>query len=412
MNRIINFTKNKRINAKRGILVFSFMQRLLMNTGINIIGPIIPLIAFELKVGLDYMGAVISIGAVALLITSIGAGFLLELFGFKRIILGGALLYIFGCVGLLFSYSFITFIIFYVFLQLGTGIISVATISLVGFCYFKDKSKNILMSNIGLTAGSVIAPLLVSLIISIGMKWQLLFMYIAIPQFLLILSFIFLKVPRNSGTPKSMGNLWHINKIVASHPYIILCCIVTFLYVSTMQTFYTWFTSYFSSMDIELGASSLILAIYATATLAGMFLKNHLVKYIEDKKLLIVSISLSFIFLFSALLVQNIAVKIILIFLFGVNIAGNFSLTFSLGLNIGSQFSNIVSSLLYAFSNLGVIIFQYLSGYFSEHFSKNSVLYIDLTLLIILIIIIAIMNKRELRYIRINIDSVQVKKPV
>jgi MFS family permease len=405
MNRIINFAKNRRINVKRGILVFSFMQRLLMNTGINIIGPIIPLIAFELKVGLDYMGAVISIGAVALLITSVGAGFLLELFGFKRIILGGVLLYILGCAGLLFSYSFITFAISYVFLQLGTGIISVATISLVGVRYFKDKSKNILMSNIGLTIGSVIAPLLVSLVISIDMKWQLLFMYIAIPQFLLVLLFIFLKVPKKSSAPKSMRNLLRINKIVASHPYIILCCIVAFLYISTMQTFYTWFTSYFSSMDVKLGASSLILAIYATATLTGMFLKNHLVKYIEDKKLLIASISLSFIFLLSGFLIQNMIAKIILIFLFGVNVAGNFSLTFSLGLNIGSQFSNIVSSLLHTFSNLGVIIFQYLSGYLSEHFSKNSVLYIDLTLLVILIIIIAIMNKRELRYLSINIDT-------
>src|SRR4030043_319088 len=115
MNKIIDFVKNKRINAEKGIMVFSFIQRLLLNTGISIIGPIIPLIAFELKVGLDYMGGILSIGAFVLLVTSICTGFLLELFGFKKIILSGVLLYILGCLGLFFSYSFITFTISYLF---------------------------------------------------------------------------------------------------------------------------------------------------------------------------------------------------------------------------------------------------------------------------------------------------------
>ncbi len=406
MNKIIDFVKNKRINAEKGIMVFSFIQRLLLNTGISIIGPIIPLIAFELKVGLDYMGGILSIGAFVLLVTSICTGFLLELFGFKKIILSGVLLYILGCLGLFFSYSFITFTVSYIFIQLGSGIIAISTISLIGTHYFKNKSKNILVSNIGLTIGSVVAPLLVSLVLSINIRWQILFIYILIPQIILILLLIFLKIPKKDGPVKNFKSLFNTNKNVASHPYIILCGIVVFLYISTTQTFYTWFTSYFSALDIKLGVSSLILAIYATALLVGMFVKNYMVKYIEEKKLLLASISLAFIFLLLAFLVQNMVAKSILIFLFGINIAGNFSLTFSMGLNIGSQFTNVITSIMHASSNLGVIVFQYLSGYLSEHFSKNSVLYIDLALLLILIVIIAFMNKRELRYLSRNINTV------
>lgn len=406
MNKIVSSKRNSGTGVEKRILIFSFSQRLLMNTGVTIIGPIIPVIAVELKIGLDYMGSIISIGTFALLITSICTGFLLELFGFKRIILSGELLYISGCLGLMFSNSYIAFAVSYSFLQLGTGIMAVATISLVGNHYFKNRSRSILVSNTGLTAGTVIAPLLVSLVVYIGIRWQVLFIYLIIPQVLLILSLFFLKVPERKNAPKNFKSLFNINKSVASHPYIILCCLVSFLYVSTMQTFYTWFTSYFSAMDIKLGSSSLILAIYAAATLVGMFVKNYMVKYIEEKKLLLASISLSFIFLLSAFLVPNLIAKIILIFLFGVNIAGNFSLTFSMGLNVGSQFTNIVTSLLHASSNLGVIIFQFLSGYLSEHFSKNSVLYIDLILLLLLIIIITIMNKREFRYLSKNINIV------
>ncbi len=406
MRNIIHFARNKRIKSHRSILIFSFTQRLFMSISMNVIGPVIPLITSDLDIGLEYMGRIISFGTLALLISVIGAGFLLEIFGFKRVIFAGAVLILSGCLGLVFSYSNIIFIIAYTVLQLGIGVITVATMSLVGNHYFKNKSKSILISNIGLTIGAVIAPLLVSLSVYINMGWQFLFFYLAVPQIFLIILLLFLRVPRGRKdiSARSLKNLLNANRIIATHPYIALCCFITFLYVSTMQTFYTWFTSYFSAMDVSLDTSSLILAIYTTATVVGMLVKNYMVKYMKEKELLLASISLSFVFLLSAFLIPNITAKIIFIFLFGVNVAGNFSLTFSMGLNIGSRFTNIVSSLLHASSYLGVVLFQYLSGYLSENFSKNSVLYIDLTLLLLLIIVIAIMNKRELRYLSRNIN--------
>jgi hypothetical protein len=45
-----------------------------------------------------------------------------------------------------------------------------------------------------------------------------------------------------------------------------------------------------------------------------------------------------------------------------------------------------------AFANLGVMVFQYLSGYFSEYYSKNSILYINITILLVLIILTSVLN--------------------
>ena len=406
MKKIIHFAREKRIKSYRSILVFSFTQRLFMSISMNIIGPVIPLITVDLDIGLEYMGRIISFGTFALLISTIAAGFLLEIFGFKKIIFTGAVFILAGCTGLVFSYTIVIFIIAYTILQMGIGMLTVATLSLVGNHYFKNKSKSILISNIGLTVGAVVAPLLVSLSVYVNMGWQFIFFYLAIPQVILIAVLLFLKVPggRKNFSAAGLKNLFHANRIIASHPYIALCCFIAFLYISTMQTFYTWFTSYFSSLNVSLDTSSLILAIYTTATVAGMLVKNYMVKHVEDKKLLLASISLSFVFLLSAFLFSNLTVKVIFIFLFGVNVAGNFSLTFSMGLNIGPRFTNIVSSLLHASSYLGVVFFQYLSGYMSENFSKNSVLYIDLALLLILIIVIAIINKRELKYLSREIN--------
>jgi MFS family permease len=97
------------------------------------------------------------------------------LFGFKKIILAGEVLYIAGCLGLIFSNSYITFAVSYTILQLGAGIMTVSTMSLVGNHYFKNRSRSILASNIGFTAGSVIAPLLVSLVVYIGARWQVIY---------------------------------------------------------------------------------------------------------------------------------------------------------------------------------------------------------------------------------------------
>jgi len=130
------------------------------------------------------------------------------------------------------------------------------------------------------------------------------------------------------------------------------------------------------------------------------------IRFTDEKKLLLISISLSFVLLLFAFLTPNLIWKIVLIFLYGITVAGNFSLTFSMGLNIGSKFTNIISGLLHASSNIGTIIFQYLSGYLSEYVSENSVLYIDLTLLFILIIAVAVINKKEHRYLRRVINIV------
>lgn len=404
IDKIIHYTKNKRISTGKSILAFSFIQRLLMSICMNVIGPMIPLIRRDLGVGLDYIGTAISIGAFAMLITAVTTGFLLELAGFKKVISGGGALIVLGCLGLLFTHSYIVFTIAYMILQLGIGTIAVTTLSLVGNHYFENKSRSILISNIGLTIGAVVAPLLAGLIVYINAGWQTLFFYLFILQLLLIILLIFLKTPGKNRDLKSFKNLFNANRVIASHPYIILCCFITFLYVSTMQTFYTWFTSYFSTLNIELDTSSLILAFYTIATLIGMFVKNFIVKYVEEKKLLMASISLSFIFLLAAFLASSLPAKVIFIFFFGINVAGNFSLTFSIGLNIGSQFTNIVSGLLHASSSTGVILFQYLSGYLSEHFSKNSVLYIDLVLLLVLIIVVAVINKKGLKYLSRDIN--------
>ena len=160
-----------------------------------------------------------------------------------------------------------------------------------------------------------------------------------------------------------------------------------------MNTFFVWFTSYFTSLEIGVDTSSLFLSIYGLAVLIGMLLRKKLIQYFKRKRILLFSFTISIFLLIGVLFIGNLVIKNILIFLFGMSMAGNFSITFSISSEFFPRHTNSASGIIVAFSNLGVMVFQYTSGYFSEYYSRNSVLYIDISILLILISTTAVFCK-------------------
>ena len=106
------------------------------------------------------------------------------------------------------------------------------------------------------------------------------------------------------------------------------------------------------------------------------------------------SFIISFSMLIGILLVNNIILKIIFIFLFGCSVSGSFALTFSIGTSLFPEYNytNSVAGLLVTFGKLGIMVFMYLSGYLLEYYSKESVLYINISVLLILIVVTAILS--------------------
>ncbi|MFC2144749.1 MFS transporter, partial [Actinomycetota bacterium] len=121
-------------------------------------------------------------------------------------------------------------------------------------------------------------------------------------------------------------------------------------------------------------------------------LRNKLIKHFRKKRILLISFIISFFLLIGVLFIGNLITKLILIFLFGIAIAGNFTITFSIASGLFPKYTNSASGLSVAFANIGIMIFQYLSGYMSEYYSKNSVLYINISILFVLIILTSFLN--------------------
>ena len=385
---------NKTINRikQNQILVFAFSQVLVLSVSRQIIGPLIPLISEELKVGLDFIGSAISLSVFALFLVALSVGNLIELIGLKKVLYIGLGVSIVGSIMLYFSHSFPIFIVAYFLLQLGAGVLIIGNLSIIGSLYSTRRTSSLIKVSMGSTAGFVIAPIIVSLMLFIKTDWRNFYIFSLILLFALVIVLWKLKVPRTVRVGSNLKTLFVANRRIISNTSFIMCGMIIFFYVSVMNTFFMWFTSYFQNIDIKINISSLFLAIYGAAIFIGMILRSKLIKHFREKSILLFSFIASFFLLIGILFIQDLIFKNILIFLFGIAIAGNFSLTFSIGSELFPEYANSASGLMVAFGNLGIMVFQYLSGYFSEYYSKNSVLYINIAILLVLIILTSILN--------------------
>ena len=392
-DKTVDFSK---LNSRK-ILIYSFAQRMILGIAAGLVGPLIPIIAKDLNIGLDKIGAAISFSLIAVFIIALILNNLIDILGFKKILIAGLICLTCGALGIFLLKTFILFMLFYFLYQLGMGILSITIISIIGSMHFEEKSAKIMQTSIYYTLGSIVAPLLVSLFTGLKFNWQLIFLSLVIVQIVLGFFLIFLKIPKIINAKQNIKNLLRIDKKIISNSFFIIIGFMILFYTAVMDTFYTWFTSYFEALHIGVSKSSLFLAIYAISLCVGLILKNQLIKKIDEKKILMWGILLSLVFMLLIFFISNLIIKNIVLFIYGICITGNFSFMVIISLNLGSKYASSIATYTHALAYLGSIIFQYTSGFMSEHFSKNSVFYIDISLLLLMFILAIVINIKKMK---------------
>jgi len=123
-----------------------------------------------------------------------------------------------------------------------------------------------------------------------------------------------------------------------------------------------------------------------------MFVKSSLLTKFNEKKLMQFSSILAFVFLFISFFLDWVTLKIIFIILFSFSFSGIAATSLSIGIKQSPRNSGSIISIINSFGFTGVIIFQYTAGYLSENFSVDSVIYIGLAALFLLIIFTSILS--------------------
>ena len=360
--------------ARRSLLYLFLIEFLLLGISFNIFGPLIPVIAGHYSVNLITVGFNLSLHAVALLATSLAIGRINQRTGSRNIILAGMVLEVISFIGIYFSSHFFLFIIFYFLFGVGMASVIISVSSLTCDIIPAQKSRNLTILNIAISAGVFMGPLLVSGFLRTGTGWLYLFLIIGLLK-IPILAVLYLisrtGVPVPAKRAVSVRGSMDIYKALFKNRFILTCIAIVFLHQGFFSSFMSWFTVYFQQYGVKVAQSSIYLSFFNIAIIAGLIVKTFLLKNIDEKKLMMAGYAMGFMSLIGFYFVDILTIKVALAVLFGLSVPGFFMLSLSLAVGHFKDNTGTVSSTIFSFGYLGMVFYQFFSGYISETYSPD-----------------------------------------
>jgi MFS family permease len=384
---------NSGISTK--IMIPAFIQVFLISISRFLIGPIIPVISSELNINPATFGWIISLNIFVLLIFTLIAGNLIDLLGLKAILYISMVIQALGFLIFFFVESPNLLIISNTILGIGSGMASVCLIVLANASQ-KGGTRGFFNLFLGAALALALAPVISIFIDRLEIDWRLIFMSLGIIQIVLIIIFGFFRFPEKVTHVPGIKGLIAANSLFFRSPLLIACFLFNVFNASVMETFYTWFTSYFSAYDVGIDTSSFVLFLFSAAVLIGVYAKKYLVRFTGERKMLFYNVSFSIIFLVLTLFIDNLILKSIFIFFFGLSLSANFILIISIALKDLREKYGAASGYLQAAEFVGIIIFQAVSGILSQYFMRSGIIYMNIILLIVIFIIVIFLNSRKL----------------
>ncbi|MCL5985495.1 MAG: MFS transporter [Actinobacteria bacterium] len=380
--------------TNKKIFLLLFIQLLITGLGGAIVGPLIPVVSDNFKVSLDIIGFAFSLNAFGVLAASLFSGIIAERLGKKNILIAGNILSILSFLGLYLSTNFIYFATCYIIFGISWGMIFVNSFSIISDVSQLNVSRAVVRLNIGFQLGSAFAPILVSSILFLNIGWRYLFLFVILINVILLISILSTKIESlaNNKNGENFISLFTNNRRLLSNLIIILCGVISFLYFGAGNSFQTWFTTYFKSLNITLTVSSLLLSLHWVFIGLGGYIKSVSVMKFNEKKVMLFFSVLAFVFLFISFFTDWIVLKIIFILLFGSSIASIAEIAWSVSIKQDPRYSGPITSMMMSYAWMGVVIFQYTTGFLTENFSRESLIYICLVALFLAVVFVSILS--------------------
>jgi predicted MFS family arabinose efflux permease len=118
-----------------------------------------------------------------------------------------------------------------------------------------------------------------------------------------------------------------------------------------------------------------------------MFIKNRLLRVFKQENILWVSSVLALLSFLAFLVSGLLVVKMIFIFIFGLNLTGIFALTVAIAMDRDAKNTGILSSLIFSSGYFANIVFHYSIGYFSERISVRIIPIVEIIALVLMAVL-------------------------
>ncbi|MCL5987141.1 MAG: MFS transporter, partial [Actinobacteria bacterium] len=269
--------------AKTLTLIFNLA--LLFGMSQTISGPLIPVFVKEFSIRYDRIGFIFFIGLFFGMLAATIFGRLSDRLGRKLVINLGIGLLASGILGVIFSFYAISFAISYCLMNLGFGSLEAGITT--GAAELGETNLSFVLTGFSKfsSLGAFLGPLILFTILYFTQYWRIIFILIFIALIVILGIFLKIKYPKkeyHEGHNISLKSKDIIN------PVILTGAAVLFFHNGVIILFGAWLTTYFSTFEIKLESSILIVSFFWLSVLLGATSAQRIIKKIEEKKYLII----------------------------------------------------------------------------------------------------------------------------
>lgn len=359
-----NFSLRKKLQfsaACMGMLLFGVVMISL--------GSLIPMIAQKFDLNEIKAGTILSLLPLGILLGSIVFGPLVDLIGYKKILLAGALFSFLGFHGIGWSVSYGWLQISILLIGFGGGILNGATNALVSDISTDRQSANLSILGVFFGIGALSVPALVGFL-KASMTLEQITLWIGMSLLLPIVFFVMIKFPK----PKNAQG-FPIKKglELIKDPFLLILAFVLFFQSGLEGLVNNWTTSFlqgaklFSAENALFSLSLFVAGLTITRLALGKILQNH-----DPYKVLIYSLISLIISITILWLSTNSILSVIGLIGIGVGLASGFPVILGYVGRLYSELSGTAFSLVITIALIGNVTCNYLMGLISQKYGISS----------------------------------------
>ena len=232
----------------------------------------------------------------------------------------------------------------------------------------ETQSANLSFSQFVKASAALLSPIFIAILVRTFGDWKLIFPIYAVISIVVAIWLLSIKVEERESTkpPATFGSVISLFK----EKMVIVLVAGIFLIVgfdvgmnSNIAIFLT------SRFTLDLETAGFGISVYFASLMVGRFFGGVLLRYITERKFIIVSLILTFLGLGGIILSPTLSVTWVMIFLAGLGFSNIFPLLFSIAIDRMPDYANEVSGLIILAVSGGAVI-PPLMGYVNQNFGE------------------------------------------
>ena len=382
-----------------------YLAYIIMGFTIPIFDPLYPYFANNFHVGYDKIGIVFFFGSLTGIISIVIAGIISDILPLRKIFLWS------------FAISFAGFAVFNIFQNFAGLTVTVIIVNMGIMIFwpavyskvFHDYKENYSMMYVKLDRfyylNTALGPLLISLLLYLNLSPRYIFTLLLLLFFILFILFYRFYKDKTSNISNaendipdlkdSKKNLKHdlskgtVSKIKNKEnnsifkkitkffsPTVIFANLSLMLFAGVLTGTSSWLTTYFTSFNIAISFSSILVSVYWVFTFIGLQIISKALNYLIEEKILFYGGIISIISLTCFSFTNIIYIKIMFLAMVAMSISGIYALCGAITVRANPKSAGTASGFSLGMGLVGGLIVQPVIGFVAQYLSKRYIPYV------------------------------------